>query len=192
MTLREPDAPRDGLARRSPCQRQRAAAPVGRWLPVGVLAQDADHRRLGGAQAAARPDGLITMRAVQPLLWLLIFGEVSRACAPSRPDGEPYLDFMAPGILAQSVLFLVDLLRHRRSSGSATWALSTSSWPVRRRARRWCWARRCLGGRARAAQAIIIYVLALLLGVHSTGIRWPARRGRHRDPGRGVFLHVSR
>jgi len=45
-------------------------------------------------------------RAVQPALWLLVFGEVfSRTHA--IPTGDlPYLDFMAPGILAQSVLFI--------------------------------------------------------------------------------------
>jgi len=48
---------------------------------------------------------LIT-RALQPALWLLIFGQVfSRSGA--MPTGDiPYLDFIAPGILAQSVLFV--------------------------------------------------------------------------------------
>jgi ABC-2 type transport system permease protein len=51
------------------------------------------------------PTELIT-RAIQPALWLLIFGEVF-ANAPAIPTGGvPYLDFMAPGILAQSVLFV--------------------------------------------------------------------------------------
>lgn len=45
-------------------------------------------------------------RAVQPVLWLGIFGVVmSRARAiPTGPVG--YLDFLVPGILAQSVLFV--------------------------------------------------------------------------------------
>ncbi len=45
-------------------------------------------------------------RAVQPILWLGIFGVVmSRARAiPTGPVG--YLDFLVPGILAQSVLFV--------------------------------------------------------------------------------------
>jgi ABC-2 type transport system permease protein len=48
---------------------------------------------------------LIT-RALQPALWLVIFGQVfSRGGA--MPTGNiPYLDFIAPGILAQSVLFV--------------------------------------------------------------------------------------
>jgi ABC-2 type transport system permease protein len=51
------------------------------------------------------PTELLT-RAIQPALWLLVFGEVfSRV--PAIPTGDmPYLDFLAPGILAQSVLFI--------------------------------------------------------------------------------------
>lgn len=51
------------------------------------------------------PTELIT-RAFQPALWLLIFGEVfSRTRA--IPSGDlSYKAFMAPGILAQSVLFI--------------------------------------------------------------------------------------
>lgn len=46
----------------------------------------------------------ILLRAVQPALWLLIFGQVM-ARTRMIPGGN-YLDFMAPGILAQSVLFV--------------------------------------------------------------------------------------
>jgi len=46
----------------------------------------------------------VLVRAVQPALWLLIFGQVM---ARTRLiPGENYLDFMSPGILAQSVLFV--------------------------------------------------------------------------------------
>ena len=38
-------------------------------------------------------------RAVQPALWLLIFGETfTRIHAIAVPNGIPYLDFLAPGI----------------------------------------------------------------------------------------------
>jgi len=51
------------------------------------------------------PTELIT-RIIQPALWLGVFGEVfSRVRA--IPTGQlRYLDFMAPGVLAQSVLFI--------------------------------------------------------------------------------------
>ncbi len=49
------------------------------------------------------PTELIT-RAVQPTLWLLVFGQVfGRFRATGNVD---YKDFIAPGILAQSVLFI--------------------------------------------------------------------------------------
>ncbi|GAA1569191.1 ABC transporter permease [Dactylosporangium maewongense] len=51
------------------------------------------------------PVELLT-RAVQPVLWLLVFGKVI-AHARAIPTGDlPYLDFLAPGILAQSTLFV--------------------------------------------------------------------------------------
>jgi ABC-2 type transport system permease protein len=46
----------------------------------------------------------VLLRAVQPALWLLIFGQVM-ARMRMMPGGN-YLDFMAPGILAQSTLFV--------------------------------------------------------------------------------------
>ena len=48
----------------------------------------------------------IFTRAVQPALWLLIFGEVLSRLRVIPTGGKPYLDFLAPGILAQSVLFI--------------------------------------------------------------------------------------
>src|SRR5450631_2799511 len=44
-------------------------------------------------------------RMVQPVLWLLIFGQVFNRTHAIPTGGISYLDFMAPGILAQSVLF---------------------------------------------------------------------------------------
>ena len=48
---------------------------------------------------------LIT-RALQPALWLLIFGQVFSRSGVMHTGSIPYLDFIAPGILAQSVLFV--------------------------------------------------------------------------------------
>ena len=46
-------------------------------------------------------------RAIQPALWLLIFGETfTRIHAIPTPGGIPYLAYLAPGILAQSALFI--------------------------------------------------------------------------------------
>jgi ABC-2 type transport system permease protein len=51
------------------------------------------------------PTELIT-RAVQPALWLVVFGEVFTRIRAIPTGNLTYLDFMAPGILAQSVLFV--------------------------------------------------------------------------------------
>ena len=51
------------------------------------------------------PTELLT-RAVQPALWLLVFGQVLGRTRAIPTGGLPYLDFMAPGILAQSILFI--------------------------------------------------------------------------------------
>jgi ABC-2 type transport system permease protein len=45
-------------------------------------------------------------RAVQPVLWLLLFGEVMAQVRGIAEPGTNYLDFLAPGILAQSMLFV--------------------------------------------------------------------------------------
>ncbi len=45
-------------------------------------------------------------RGIQPLLWLILFGEVMAQVRGLSPGNVPYLDFLAPGILAQSVLFV--------------------------------------------------------------------------------------
>lgn len=47
----------------------------------------------------------IFMRAVQPALWILIFGRVFEKMHPVSASIN-YIDFMTPGILAQSVLFV--------------------------------------------------------------------------------------
>jgi ABC-2 type transport system permease protein len=50
------------------------------------------------------PTDLFT-RAVQPLLWLLVFGQVFTRTRAIPTGSLTYVEFMAPGILAQSVLF---------------------------------------------------------------------------------------
>jgi hypothetical protein len=43
---------------------------------------------------------------VQPVLWLLLFGEVMAQVRGVSPGNLRYLDFLSAGILAQSVLFV--------------------------------------------------------------------------------------
>jgi ABC-2 type transport system permease protein len=51
------------------------------------------------------PTDLLT-RAVQPALWLVVFGTVFSKVVSVPTGGLPYLDYLAPGILAQSVMFI--------------------------------------------------------------------------------------
>ena len=50
------------------------------------------------------PSELAT-RAIQPAIWLVLFGEVMAQVRGLATGDQRYLDFLAPGILAQSVLF---------------------------------------------------------------------------------------
>ncbi len=50
------------------------------------------------------PSELLT-RAIQPAIWLVLFGEVMAQVRGLTSGEGRYLDFLAPGILAQSVLF---------------------------------------------------------------------------------------
>jgi ABC-2 type transport system permease protein len=51
------------------------------------------------------PTELLT-RIIQPVLWLGVFGEVFSRIRAIPTGRLSYLDFMAPGVLAQSVLFI--------------------------------------------------------------------------------------
>jgi len=81
-----------------------ATRPLPRWESLVSFASVA----LVVAEVEARklrhdPWEVVT-RALQPLLWLTVFGQaVARARLLS--EQEDYLTFMAPGILAQSVMF---------------------------------------------------------------------------------------
>jgi ABC-2 type transport system permease protein len=50
------------------------------------------------------PTELFT-RAIQPLLWFVVFGQVFTRTRAIPTGALTYLEFMAPGVLAQSVLF---------------------------------------------------------------------------------------
>ena len=103
-------------------------------------------------------------RAVQPALWLLIFGEVL-AHVRAIPTGNlPYIDFIAPGILAQSVLFIAIFygiaIIWERDLGIVHKFLAT---PTPRSAL--VLGKALSAGERGLAQAAIVYALALALGV---------------------------
>ena len=48
----------------------------------------------------------VFIRAVQPLLWLLVFGQVMAKVRVLPTTSYSYLQFLTPGVLAQSVIFM--------------------------------------------------------------------------------------
>src|SRR5690242_2885697 len=48
----------------------------------------------------------LATRAIQPILWLVIFGTTFTQIRAIPTGGIPYLDFLAPGVIAQSALFI--------------------------------------------------------------------------------------
>ncbi|HEX9334857.1 MAG TPA: ABC transporter permease [Pseudonocardiaceae bacterium] len=109
---------------------------------------------------------LIT-RAIQPALWLLIFGETFTRLRAIPTGNVPYLDYLAPGILAQSALFIsifygIQII-WERDAGVLAKLLVT---PTPRIA--------MVTGKAFAAgvralvQALVVLVLAAILGVGLT------------------------
>jgi ABC-2 type transport system permease protein len=77
----------------------RLSAPV-RFVEDTTAIVDVEVRKL-----RHDPVELLT-RAVQPILWLLIFGKVMAHTRAIPTGSMPYLDFLAPGILAQAALFV--------------------------------------------------------------------------------------
>lgn len=113
------------------------------------------------------PTELLT-RVVQPVLWLLVFGEVLSTVRAIPTGNLTYIEFLTPGILAQSVLFIAIFygiaVIWERDLGIVHKFLAS---PTPRSA--------LVLGKALSAgvrglsQALIIYLLAVLLGVH---LRW--------------------
>jgi len=107
-------------------------------------------------------------RAIQPALWLLVFGETFSRLRAIPTGGKPYLDFMAPGVIAQSALFVsifygIQII-WERDFGILTKLLAT---PTPRSA---LVAGKAFGAGVRAiAQAVVVVVLATLLQV---GLDW--------------------
>ena len=108
------------------------------------------------------------MRAVQPALWLLIFGTVFSAIRSSSlqiPSGFTYTQYIAPGVLAQSVLFVAIFygitIVWERDVGLLTKLLSTPSPRIS-----------VVVGKTLAAgvrgvfQGVMVFALALIIGVN--------------------------
>ena len=107
-------------------------------------------------------------RAIQPALWLIIFGETfTRIRAIPTGSGKPYLDFMAPGVIAQSALFVAIFygiqIIWERDAGILSRLLVTPT-PVSALV-----AGKAFGASVRSlVQALVVILLSLVLGVRFT------------------------
>lgn len=109
----------------------------------------------------------IYTRAIQPVLWLAIFGETFTRIRAIPTGSVPYLDYLAPGIIAQSAMFIAIfygiMIIWERDAGVLTKLLVT---PTPRAA--------LITGKAFASgtkaliQAIVVMIFAAILGVGMT------------------------
>jgi ABC-2 type transport system permease protein len=161
--------------RRTSAMSARPAAPPAAWaeVPAGPPVW----RRFGSRIATlclvelrkVRHDRTeLYTRAIQPALWLLIFGETFTRLHAIPTGDVPYLDYLAPGIMAQSALFIAIFygiqIIWERDAGILAKLLTT---PTPRAA--------LVSGKAFAAgvratsQVVVVLLLSALLGVH---LRW--------------------
>lgn len=158
MKLQEQDVRRAGLVD-LPLPRQKSPlASVFSFIDKTLVIAELEVRKL-----RHDPTELLT-RAIQPALWLLVFGQVFTRVRAIPTGDLPYIAFMSPGILAQSVLFIaifygIAIIWERDLGVVHKFLVS----PTPRTA--------LVLGKALSAgvrgltQAVIIYILALLLGV---------------------------
>ena len=109
----------------------------------------------------------LVTRAVQPALWLLVFGQVFGRIHAIPTGSTPYLDFLAPGILAQSALFIAIFygiqIIWERDAGVLAKLMVTPTPRVALVA-----AKAFAAGVRAVAQAVVVVVLAVVLGVGVT------------------------
>jgi ABC-2 type transport system permease protein len=136
--------------------------PASRFLSQSFAIVDVEMRKL-----RRDPMELFT-RLAQPVLWLVVFGGVF-----SRVRGIPtgdvgYLDFMAPGILAQSILFSAIFygiaVIWERDMGVIHKLLVS---PAYREAL--VFGKALSAGIRGITQAALIYLLVVIMGIH---VRW--------------------
>jgi ABC-2 type transport system permease protein len=106
-------------------------------------------------------------RIIQPALWLLIFGQVFARIRGIPTGATSYSDFLAPGILAQSVLFIaifygISTIWERDLGILAMYLVS----PAPRSAL--VLGKSLAAGVRGLAQGGMVYILALLLRIHLT------------------------
>ncbi len=159
MTQQKPDVMLDGWVEPRLNRRESFIYAIAQLVSKTLVLAELEVRKL-----RHDPSDLL-IRGVQPALWLLVFGQVFTRTRAIPTGNLSYLDFMAPGILAQSVLFVAIFtggmtLIWERDLGIVQKLLAS---PVPRVAMVLGKAVGC--GVRCLPQIVIIYGLVLLLGV---------------------------
>lgn len=100
MTQQEPDVLLRDWGRAKPPRQIELISAIREVITKTLVIAELEVRKL-----RHDPTDLV-VRSVQPSLWLLIFGQVFSRLREIPTGNLPYLDFMAAGILAQSVLYV--------------------------------------------------------------------------------------
>jgi ABC-2 type transport system permease protein len=137
--------------------RSQAKGAVWRYISSAFTVAEMEVRKIRHSQSE------LWIRAIQPVLWLIVFGEALATVRGIAPGNYPYIEFITPGILAQSVLFIAIFygvtLVWERDLGLLSKLMSS---PAPRSA--------IVLGKALAAsvrglfQAILVFVLSFLIG----------------------------
>lgn len=146
-----PAVPRDAFSSR--------LATIGDFVQQVLAIADGELRKL------RRDPTEVFTRSLQPILWLLVFGQVFSRVRAIPTGAMPYLDFMAPGVLAQSVLFTAIFygiaIIWERDLGIVHKMLVS---PAYRSAL--VLGKAVSAGVRGLSQTVIIYAVTLLLGIH--------------------------
>lgn len=159
VRLQEPVAPHVAWASPAPIRvTDNPLAAAGDFINKTLVVVEMEVRKL-----RHDPSELVT-RALQPVLWMLIFGQVFTQTRAIPTGGLPYIAFMAPGILAQSVLFVsifygISIIWDRDAGVVAKFLSS----PIPRIAL--SLGKSLSAGVRSLSQAVIIFILAVILGV---------------------------
>jgi ABC-2 type transport system permease protein len=107
----------------------------------------------------------VFIRAIQPVLWLLVFGQVMSQLRVISTGNYGYLEFLTPGVLAQSVIFVAIFYGFNmvmdRDMGLLHKLLST---PMPRYSI--VLGKTLSAGVRSVIQALVVFILAVIIRVH--------------------------
>jgi ABC-2 type transport system permease protein len=107
----------------------------------------------------------VFIRAIQPILWLLVFGQVMSKMKVISTGNYSYIEFLTPGVLAQSVIFVAIFYGFNmvmdRDMGLLHKLLST---PMPRYSI--VLGKTLSAGVRSVIQALVVFILAVIIRVH--------------------------